>query len=156
MLANLLKSRLHNMGVIAVGFGVAFLGRGIDLALGIEDFPSLLAGLAGAALLVFGFFLRAWATFHFYDQRMRVISLSPQRSLITTGPYRFTRNPLYLGGNVFIFFGASLVIGSPSALVITAIHIPLMDLFIRREEKQLEQAFGGEWFRYKQRVRRWL
>jgi protein-S-isoprenylcysteine O-methyltransferase Ste14 len=57
---------------------------------------------------------------------------------------------------VFIFFGASLVLGSPSALVITALHLPLMDLFIRREEKQLEQTFGEEWFRYKQRVRRWL
>ena len=76
---------------------------------------------------------------------MRVIALSPQQTLMTTGPYRFVRNPLYLEGNVCIFFGASLVIGSPSALLITALHIPLVDRLIRREEKQLEQTFGEEW-----------
>ena len=156
MSANLLKSLLHNIGVIAVGFGVALLGRGIDALLGIHDFQSPAAVLAGVPLLAVGFFLRAWATFLFYQQRMKVIWLSPQQTLLTTGPYRFSRNPLYLGGNVFIFFGASLVLGSPSALVLTAVHIPLMNLFIRREEKQLEQTFGEEWLRYKQRVRRWL
>jgi protein-S-isoprenylcysteine O-methyltransferase Ste14 len=156
MLANLLKSLLHNVGVVAVGFGVAFIGKGIDALLGISDFQSPLAALAGASLLAVGFWLRAWATFHFYEHRMKVISLSPQHTLITTGPYRFSRNPLYLGGNVFIFFGASLVLGSPSATVMTALHIPLMDMMIRREERQLEQTFGEAWLRYKQRVRRWL
>jgi protein-S-isoprenylcysteine O-methyltransferase Ste14 len=87
---------------------------------------------------------------------MKVISLAPQETLITSGPYRFARNPLYLGGNVFIFFGASLLLRSPTALSITAIHLLLMDHFIRREEKQLEKKFGEEWARYRQRVRRWI
>jgi protein-S-isoprenylcysteine O-methyltransferase Ste14 len=156
MFMNLLKSLLHNIGVVAVGFGVALLGRGLDYLLGITDFRSLVASIAGVPLLVLGFFLRAWATWHFYQQRMKVISVSPQQTLITTGPYRFSRNPLYLGGNVFIFFGASMMLGSPSALLITALHIPVADLLIRREEKQLEQTFGEEWLRYKERVRRWL
>src|SRR5215510_1199174 len=138
MFMNLLKSLLHNIGVVAVGFGVALLGRGLDYLLGITDFRSLVASIAGVSLLALGFFLRTWATWHFYQQQMKVISLSPQQTLITSGPYQFSRNPLYLGGNVFIFFGAALVLGSPSALVITAGHLPLMDRFIRREEKQLE------------------
>ena len=100
--------------------------------------------------------MRLWATFHFYVHNMRVISLEPQATLITSGPYRFSRNPLYLGGNVFIFFGAALLLGSPTALVVTALHIPLMDRFIRREEQQLERHFGDEWRSYKRRVRRWL
>jgi protein-S-isoprenylcysteine O-methyltransferase Ste14 len=87
---------------------------------------------------------------------MRVIALEPQKTLITSGPYRFSRNPLYLGGNVFIFFGAALLFGSPTALFATAMHIPLMELFIRREEQQLERDFGEEWQSYKKRVRRWL
>jgi protein-S-isoprenylcysteine O-methyltransferase Ste14 len=57
---------------------------------------------------------------------------------------------------VFMFFGAALLFGSPTALFATAMHIPLMDLFIRREEEQLERDFGEEWQSYKQRVRRWL
>jgi protein-S-isoprenylcysteine O-methyltransferase Ste14 len=115
------------------------------------------SSLAGALLLLgLGFLVRLWATFHFYVHNMRVISLEPQTTLITSGPYRFTPNPLYLGGDVFIFFGAGLLLGSPTALVVTALHLPLMDRFIRREERQLERKFGDEWRRYKGRVRRWL
>jgi protein-S-isoprenylcysteine O-methyltransferase Ste14 len=66
------------------------------------------------------------------------------------------RNPLYLGGNVFIFFGAALLFGSLTALVATALHVPLMDVFIRREEKQLERDFGEAWRSYKTQVHRWL
>jgi len=39
----------------------------------------------------------------FYEQHMSVIRLEPQKELFTAGPYGFSRNPLYLGGNVFIF-----------------------------------------------------
>jgi hypothetical protein len=47
-----------------------------------------------------------WATYHFYQHRMRVIWLVPQDALITTTPHRISRKPLYLGGNVLIFLGA--------------------------------------------------
>jgi len=153
---NLFKSILHNIGVLIVGLGVAFIGRGVDSILGISGFHSIFATVAAWLLLTIGFLLRVWATFIFYEHRMKVISLAPQKTLITSGPYRFSRNPLYLGGNVFIFFGAALWVGSPAGIVITAIHLPLMDLFVRREEKQLEQTFGEEWLHYKRHVRRWL
>jgi len=153
---NLLRSILHNIGVVIVGLVVAYLGTKVDSLLGVSSFVSRLAGMPGLLLLAIGFLVRVWATVYFYANRMRVISLEPQRTLITSGPYRFSRNPLYLGGNVFIFFGAALLFGSPTALVATALHIPLVDLFIRREEAQLEREFGEEWRSYKKRVRRWL
>lgn len=156
MFTNLLKSILHNIGVVIVGLGVAWIGTRIDALLGIGEFHDMTAGAAGTLLLAIGFLVRAWATFHFYRHRMRVISLTPQMALITSGPYRFSRNPLYLGGNVFIFFGAALLFGSPAALVLTALHLPLMDRFVRREETQLERTFGADWLRYKAQVRRWL
>jgi protein-S-isoprenylcysteine O-methyltransferase Ste14 len=106
MSANLLKSILHNLGLSALAFPLAKAGA--------------------LFLLGLGFLVRLWATFHFYVHNMRVISLEPQSTLITSGPYRFSRNPLYLGGNVFIFFGAALLLGSPTALVVTALHIPLI------------------------------
>jgi protein-S-isoprenylcysteine O-methyltransferase Ste14 len=154
--ASLLKSVLHNVGVAFVAFGLALLGTLVDRLLGVAGFAYTLATGTGLGLLVLGFLVRVWATFHFYEHGMRVISLTPQRALITAGPYRFSRNPLYLGGNVFMFFGAALLEGSPTALVATAIHIPLMDRFVRREEVQLERDFGEAWRSYKQRVRRWL
>ena len=156
MSAHLLKSTLHNAGVVIVGLGVAYLGSMVDSLFGISAFVSPLTKAGALLLLGLGFLVRLWATFHFYLHNMRVISLEPQTTLITSGPYRFSRNPLYLGGNVFIFFGAALLLGSPTALVVTALHIPLMDRFIRREEKQLERNFGDEWRSYKRRVRRWL
>ncbi|HET6177310.1 MAG TPA: isoprenylcysteine carboxylmethyltransferase family protein [Candidatus Sulfotelmatobacter sp.] len=152
---NLLKSLLHNIGVVLVGLAVAYIGTRLDSLLRVRDFRSLSATVAGCLLLSLGFFLR-WATHAFYEHQMRVISLSPQAVLITSGPYRFTRNPLYLGGNVFIFFGAASLLGSPSAVVLTAFHLPLVDLMIRREEGQLEITFGEQWLRYKRHVRRWL
>lgn len=156
MFTNLLKSILHNIGVVIVGFGVAWIGTLIDALFGVGEFHGTVTSVAGGLLLAIGFFLRAWATFHFYMHRMRVISLTPQTAFITTGPYRFSRNPLYLGGNVFIFFGAALLFGSPAAFVLTALHLPLMDRFVRREEAQLERTFGADWLRYKAQVRRWI
>lgn len=156
MFVNLLKSILHNIGVVIVGLGIAYLGTIVDSLLGVSAFASPLVRAAALLLLAHGFLVRVWATVYFYAHKMRVISLEPQKTLITSGPYRFSRNPLYLGGNVFIFFGAALLFGSPTALFATAIHIPLIDLFIRREEEQLERDFGEKWQSYKKRVRRWL
>src|SRR4029453_1318710 len=134
MFVNLLKSILHNIGVVIVGLGIAYLGTRGDAFLAVFAVASPLAKVAALLLLALGFLVRVWATVYFYAHKMRVISLEPQKTLITSGPYRFSRNPLYLGGNVFIFFGAALLFGSPTALFATAMHIPLMDLFIPREE----------------------
>jgi protein-S-isoprenylcysteine O-methyltransferase Ste14 len=155
-MVNLLKSVLHNIGVVIVGLALAYLGTMVDSLLGAPAFSLPLVKVAGLLLLALGFLVRVWATVYFYGHKMRVISLKPQTRLITSGPYRFSRNPLYLGGNVFIFFGAALFLGSPTALFATAVHLPLMDRFIRREEEQLEREFGEEWQSYKKRVRRWL
>lgn len=153
---NLVKSIFHNIGVVIVGFIFAFLGVVLDSFLGITGFKSPLIAIVALLLLTIGFLLRVWATFHFYEKRMKVISLKPQKTLITSGPFSFSRNPLYLGGNVFIFLGAVLFLGSPTGLFLTAINILIVEFQIRREEKQLEQSFGEEWIRYKKRVRRWF
>src|SRR5215475_12894368 len=138
-MAILFKSILHNIGVVLVGIALAYLGKVVDSILGFPTFASTFVTAAGYVLVAVGFLLRVWATSCFYRHNMHVISLQSQSALITSGPYRFSRNPLYLGGNVFIFFGAALILGSPTALFATAIHLPLMDRFIRREEGQLER-----------------
>ena len=43
-----------------------------------------------------------------------------------------------------------------ATVAITLLHLPFVDLFIRREERQLERSFGDEWREYRSRVRRWL
>ena len=153
---SLLKSLLHNIGVVAVGFCFAFLGRAIDSRVGLSRFNSVFTTAVALVLLAIGFLLRVWATYLFYQQRMRIISLVPQKHLIASGPYRISRNPLYLGGNVFIFLGAVLFLGSPSGIVLTVVNIIAVDLMIRREERQLAKEFGESWVQYSKRVRRWL
>jgi protein-S-isoprenylcysteine O-methyltransferase Ste14 len=111
MLSPVTKSVFHNLGVVIVGLAIGWIGTRLDLLFRIPDFSSTLSTFVGSLLLIAGFLLRVWATFYFYQQRMKVISLSPQRTLITSGPYRFSRNPLYLGGNVFVFLGAALLLG---------------------------------------------
>jgi hypothetical protein len=120
----LFKSVLHNIGVVIGSLGFAFIGTRLDLLLGIRDFRSALTPIVGSLLLIVGFLLRVWATLYFYQKRMKVISLSPQRTLITSGPYRFSRNALYPGGNVFAFLGAALLFGSPAAVFVTTFISP--------------------------------
>lgn len=152
----LFKSILHNIGVLIVGFVFAFIGKGIDLLLNLSSFASLPFIIVACVLLAAGFLLRVWATVYFYNHHMSVIRLEPQKKLFTSGPYGLTRNPLYLGGNVFIFFGAVFLLGSPSGIVLTIIAIIATDFMIRREEKQLARDFGKEWEDYKSRVGRWI
>src|SRR5262245_66465134 len=109
-------------------------------------FPVLSSASApapGSSLLALGFLLRLWATVYFYRHGMRVISLEPQTALITSGPYRFSRNPLYLGGNVFIFFGAALLLLSPTALISTGIDLPRLYRLTRRGQRPLERRSGA-------------
>ena len=153
---NLLKSILHNIGVLIVGFVFASIGRGFDLLLKIPPFRSPFITVGAVTLLIIGFIIRVWAALYLYEQGMAVIRLQPQEKLFTAVPYNFSRNPLYLGGNVFIFLGAVLFLGSPSGVALTAIAIAATDLMIRREEKQLAREFGQEWISYKARVRRWI
>ena len=151
-----LKALLHNVGALIVSLAVAFIGLVLGLFFRLPIFLSIFSVVAGLPLLAIGFWLRMWATVCFYKRGMKVISTEPQNTLISTGPYRFTRNPLYLGGNVFMFFGASLMLGSIVGLLITVIHLPLVDLFVRREEGKLEKKYGEDWRQYKSRVRRWI
>ncbi|HEU4833185.1 MAG TPA: isoprenylcysteine carboxylmethyltransferase family protein [Pyrinomonadaceae bacterium] len=153
---NLFKSLLHNVGIVILSLALAYLGTIIDSVLGLRSLTSTLATTVGVLLLSLGFLLRLWAVVHFYNHNMRVISLEPQGSLVTAGPYRYSRNPLYLGANVLCFFGAALVFGSLTALIMTTIHIPFVNLWIRREERQLEQKFGDRFLAYKKQVRRWI
>lgn len=80
----------------------------------------------------------------------------PSTALARSGPYRFTRNPMYLGLVVIL---AAIAIGSDGPWLL--LQVPLLMLVlqhgvIRREEAYLERKFGDDYRRYKAAVRRWL
>lgn len=80
---------------------------------------------------------------------------NPPVSLVTSGPYALTRNPMYLGHLVFLA-SLSMGTGSPVALAYTAWTWPWFDRRAAADEQRLEAMFGDEYQRYRQRVPRWL
>ena len=79
----------------------------------------------------------------------------PPTRIITTGPYAFIRNPMYLGHLIFMA-GLAITFGSWAALALLAFHIVWFHRRVTRDEAQLEALFGCEYLHYKARVRRWL
>ena len=77
-------------------------------------------------------------------------------ALVTAGPYRFTRNPMYLG-MVLVLVGTAILMGTVSPIVVIPLFAWLIAVrFIRFEEAMLEGRFGETFVDYKRRVRRWI
>lgn len=76
--------------------------------------------------------------------------------LMMRGPYRFTRNPMYLA-ELGLWLGWALFFGSPGVFIGCVALLSVADLVILpREERGLEAAFGQAYLQYKNRVPRWL
>lgn len=114
-----------------------------------------LQALGGSAMLVgLGLVLWAWITLF----RYRAIVLSSQASthLVTCGPFRLTRNPIYLGYTV-LTLGAGLVSGNGWIPVAALVAAGATHLYvIRKEEMHLLARFGFEFERYCRRTRAWI
>jgi protein-S-isoprenylcysteine O-methyltransferase Ste14 len=98
--------------------------------------------MAGAAVAGMGLAVRAWAAGH----------LAKNQKLATSGPYAFTRNPLYLGttlmGAGLAMAGGNWILALSFAVLFAAIYWPV----IRREEEYLGREFGEDYRRYAERV----
>jgi protein-S-isoprenylcysteine O-methyltransferase Ste14 len=82
--------------------------------------------------------------------------MNPTTALVTSGPYRLTRNPMYLG-MAFLYVALAFAFGVMWALVFLPVVIVIIDRFvIAREEPYLEQKFGEAYRDYKAQVRRWV
>jgi protein-S-isoprenylcysteine O-methyltransferase Ste14 len=115
--------------------------------------PYRQAGIAIAALAAVP---SIWAVLLFRHARTGITPFSPATALVTGGPYRFTRNPMYLG-MAGALLGAAVYLGSLTPFVVVPGFMALIaDRFIAPEEAMLERAFGQAYRDYKARVRRWL
>lgn len=80
----------------------------------------------------------------------------PVTSVVTSGPYRFTRNPIYVC-YVCLLIGFPLALNSYWGVMLSPLLVLLLDrLVIQHEEAYLERKFGRVYLDYKSRVRRWL
>ena len=76
--------------------------------------------------------------------------------LVNEGPFRYTRNPIYLGF-IIMLVGVAVLLGSVSPfIIIPVISWILHSQFVLREERWMEEWFGEQYLEYKRRTRRWL
>ncbi len=127
-------------GWLAADFGLAIeVRRGVALALIIGGL--LLDGMAAGLFRRRGTAVEPW---------------KPSTVLINEGPYRFSRNPIYVGFAV-TYVGLAIAMDSWVALLLLFPCLLVVDRFvIQREERYLAARFGADYEAYRQKVRRWL
>ncbi|MFA6568109.1 MAG: isoprenylcysteine carboxylmethyltransferase family protein [Victivallales bacterium] len=112
--------------------------------------------LLGGVPLLFG------AALVFYSLRLfRLHKTTPEPfgvsgALVTSGPFRVTRNPMY-AGILLMFSGIACLLGTVGPWLVVLLLGMVFDIvFVRREEERMEMIFGDAYRRYKTRVRRWI
>ena len=110
----------------------------------------------GVVPLAAGTALALLAEWRFWRVRTPVLPNRTPRSLVTSGVFAISRNPMYLAMTLALA-GLWLLLGSASPGVMVPAFVVIIDrLFVRREERRLEAVFGQAFRDYRRRVRRWI
>jgi protein-S-isoprenylcysteine O-methyltransferase Ste14 len=138
-------------GGFAAGYGAHRL---LPIRLWLE--PTTVVSALGWGLLVAGVLLAVGAAYLFRRAGTTPNPAKPASALVIWGPYRFTRNPMYVGMTV-LYCGGTLLLNDPWPLAFLPVVTALVQRYvIAREEAYLERKFGDVYRAYKTRVRRWL
>jgi protein-S-isoprenylcysteine O-methyltransferase Ste14 len=153
-------SERDTAGVIAppplIFLGGLGLGFALEALLPGSSVPGAVRWIGGGLLALAGLALLASFNALFQRRGTAVEPWKPTTAIVTSGPYRFTRNPAYLG-MAFIYVGIALLGDALWALAPLPLVLVLIDRgVIAREERYLERRFGEEYVGYKRSVRRWI
>ncbi len=110
----------------------------------------------GGALIAAGLATELWALLHFRRAGTAVLPIRPTRAILSTGLYRWSRNPIYLAMFVVVF---GLAVALDSLWFFAALGVLFVVLrwgVVAREEAYLARKFGAEYRDYARRVRRWI
>lgn len=104
-------------------------------------------------LLLLGWLIGGWAVIAHFRTGGTPVPFNPPPRLLTTGLYAYIRNPMFLGGFLFLL-GLGVLLGS---LSLTFVFVPLLIVlyvfYVKAvEEKEMEKKFGQEYLEYKKRV----
>ena len=114
--------------------------------------PGVLGGWLLVLLWVVVFGSAMWT---FYRARTALMPNRPARGIVKHGPYRISRNPMYVSLTA-LYLGGALLINSLSVVLVLPLALLSIQWIILREERYLRSAFGEEYEAYCARVRRWL
>lgn len=118
------------------------------------SFPFLT--LLGAVFLFSAALLILLSVITFYQNKTSILPHRPDSALITSGPYKITRNPIYLAF-ILTQVGIALVNQNGWILMFTPVSIVILnEKVIKKEEAYLTNIFGTKYQRYLLQVRRWL
>jgi len=141
-----------------VAWALAFVvGLGVDWLYPLQFVPTTVPrAWVGGGVFAVGFVLAIWAMVTIRKAGTRVETNKPTTAIVANGPYRVTRNPIYIG----MFLGLTgLAIGFDNFWVLATLvpfYLVIRYGVISREEAYLERKFGAVYLGYKSRVRRWL
>ncbi len=136
--------------------GALGLGLLLNWLLPLQRFSSASCPVTGWIVAVAGFGIGFWGVRTFIRAGTNVRPDLPVTALVTSGPYRYSRNPLYMACTI-IYLGITLSIGSLWLLVILIPALAVVRYrIVRREEEYLESRFGDNYRAYKAQVNRWI
>ncbi len=143
------------VGLACAGLAWLLAGAAPALALPWPARPALAVALL---LALAGLALELWGLWVFRRHRTTPNPLAPERAraVVQSGPYRFTRNPMYVGVALQLL-GWCAYLRNPLALLALVVFVAYITRFqILPEERALAQNFGEPYLQYLRRVRRWL
>ena len=139
--------------IFAAGF---VLGLALQWLFPFRPFQYWPYKLAGWAIAVLSGLLAAWGAWTMHRAGTHIDPRKPATVIVSHGPFRFSRNPLYLSLTL-LFIGAALFFDLPWSLITLLPTLIIIDRFvIRREERYLESKFGDAFRQYRRKTRRWL
>jgi len=118
--------------------------------------PRRLARTLGPLLIVCGVLIGLLGFREMRRAGTNVDPYEPATTVVTGGPYRFTRNPMYVGFTLMYVGISALADALLPILLLPAVQQLMRRGVIEREERYLESKFGDEYLQYKGRVRRWI
>jgi protein-S-isoprenylcysteine O-methyltransferase Ste14 len=121
-----------------------------------DDGAGTIQSALGAVVLVAGLAINFWGLGTFLRARTAIIPHRPARALVESGPFRYSRNPMYIAITMQ-YVGLALLLNFAWPLVFLPLVLALLvALVIRREEAYLRRDFGPDYDDYCRRVGRWL
>lgn len=110
----------------------------------------------GLVFILLGAALNLWAVRILNVSKTTIDFHGIPNKLVIAGPFRFSRNPIYLSG-VILSLGIAILLGSLVTFIFTIVLILILDRFyIPSEEVELNKMFGNRYHEYKQKVRKWI
>ncbi len=121
-----------------------------------EGLPEPLRFYLGLALIAVAIVLAGFCIRAFWRRKTSVDPYKPVTALVVEGPFRYSRNPMYVA-LALLYLGIAVYFGQVWALLLLPFALATVHYgVIVREESYLERKFGQDYLAYKSRVRRWI